>query len=148
MWLVGERWLISNAEGSGGNGFGVEGGFEIGVGADAGHEGAVATGGCFPEREVIEVGFLVTLEDGGFDAVGVTRLGFGVDELVVALPVRGGLFFGVGDEDDGTALALAEEADGFVGVLGEEEVGEEDAEGVGAEGDFVCLLYTSDAADE
>ncbi len=47
----------------------------------------MADGGFFPEGEVVVVGFEIAAEGGGFDAVGVAGVEFGIDEVVVSGPL-------------------------------------------------------------
>ena len=54
----------------------------------------------FPEREVIDVSFLIAAERGRFDAVRVMGMPLGIDELVISRPRRAGFAFEEGREND------------------------------------------------
>ena len=105
------------------HGFAEQGGAEFFFGWDAGEGGLVAAGGVFPEGEVVGVGFKVAAQGGGLDAVRVAGVAFGIDELVVAGPIRAGFGFEEGREDDDAAVALAEVAEHGLGIAGKQQVG-------------------------
>ena len=108
----------------------VKGGDEFGGAGDAGEGGLVADGGVFPEIEMGCVGLAVAAEGGGLDAVRVAGVQLGVDEIVVARPLGVRLGIGEWSEEDGRALLLAKGAEDGVGIGGEKQIGEKDAEGM------------------
>jgi hypothetical protein len=106
-----------------GHSFAEEGGSEILLRRDAGEGGLVAAGVLFPEREVVDVSFLIAAERGGLDAVRVMGMPLGIDELVISRPCGAGFGFEEGRENEDAAVALAEVAEDGLGIGGEQQVG-------------------------
>ena len=88
-----------------------------------GEGGLMSAGVLFPEREVIDVCFLIAPQRRGFDPVRVVGLTLGIDELVVSGPLRAGFGLEIGRENDHVAVALAEMSEDRFGIGGEEEIG-------------------------
>ncbi len=66
----------------------VERGEEIDLAGYACEGSLVADGTFFPKIKMVGVGFAVATESGGFDAMGVASVEFGIDEIVVSGPIR------------------------------------------------------------
>jgi hypothetical protein len=120
---LGSSFSFAWFERAGRDGFAEEGGGEILLRRDAGEGGLVAAGVLFPEREVIDVSFLIAAERGGLDALRVMGMPLGIDELVISRPGGAGFGFEEGREYHNAAMALAEVAEDGIGIGGEQQVG-------------------------